>query len=481
MERFKKLVLPLFALAIFSCSYVNDERIDFKKIEQELDQLGQSDSYSGNWVIADDEQILLNRSYGISNIESNTAITSDTRFNLASVNKIFTALSIMLLHEDGAIDLQKTISDYIQDYPNPSIANKVSIEQLLTHTSGMGDMFTPAFEEADPNSIRELQDYLDKFASDPLQFEPGKQFGYSNAGYIVLGLIIEEISGQTYYDYVQYKILDPLGMQNTGWYHGDDAYDTVATAYYEQDASGTWIENPYLVMKGSSAGGGYSTVADLLTFARALENGKIVSFATLDEMKKDRFDNGYGYGLSLRKLNDQFVYGHNGGFPGVSAEIDIFPASGLYSVSLSNRSPRNGWSTARSVVRNAIVGSIEEAEGVLNAGRIVAIYEDAGLDAATTEVQNIEGSITVNELISASEKYDKAGQTHRAIDILTLCSMVEPENWFVVSIKADLQFKLGEVDNAVKNWKKSLELNPDNQWAKDKLSEFDSSSGNKNT
>ncbi len=339
-------------------------------------------------------------------------------------------------------------------------------------TSGMGDMFTPAFEEADPNSIRSLDDYLDKFEADSLLFEPGEKFGYSNAGYIVLGLIIEAVTGKDYYEYVQQNLFEPLGMNNTGWYHGDSLYETVATAYYDQDSLGNWSENPYLVMKGSSAGGGYSTVNDLLIFARALVNGKVVSQSTFEEMKKDRFENGYGYGLSLRNLNGQFVFGHNGGFPGVSGEVDIFPEKDLYAISLSNRGPRNGWATARSIVRNAIVGQTEEAEGVLNADKIVKIYKNDGLEAAKEEISEISGAITVNQLISASERFDKAGEKTKAIDILTLCTIIEPENQFPISVKADLQISLGDTTNAVKNWKKSLELKPDNQWAKDRLSEL---------
>lgn len=459
-------------ILIWSCSSNENQTVDISKISTKLDELGQDNIYSGNWLIANDSTILLSRSYGLSNIEKNISITEDTRFNLASMNKMFTASIIMKLRDKGIIQLDKTVGDYIKNYPNQDVAEKVTIEQLLTHTSGMGDMFTPAFEEADPNSIRSLEDYLDKFKNDPLFFEPGKNFGYSNAGYIVLGLIIQEVTGQDYYEYVQQNLFVALGMNNTGWYHGDSLYTSVATAYYDQDSLGNWSENPYLIMKGSSAGGGYSTVKDLLIFARALVNGEVVAKSTFEEMKKDRFENGYGYGLSLRNLNDQFVFGHNGGFPGVSGEVDIFPEKGLYSISLSNRGPRNGWATARSIVRNAIVGQTEEAEGVLNADKIVEIYNSSGMEVAQKEIGEIAGAISVNQLISASERFDKARQKSKAIDILTLCTIIEPENWFPISVKADLQISLGDTTSAIENWKKSLELNPDNQWAKDKLSEL---------
>lgn len=468
----KFLLLFSFMLFLWSCNPDNEHDIEYEKLKSELDQLGQDDIYSGNWLIADNDTILLNQSYGVSNIDKDIPITTDTRFNLASMNKMFTAVTIMQLRDKGLIDLDKTIRSYLEDYPNKQIANQVTIDQLLTHTSGMGDMFTPAFEQADHNSIRGLDDYLDKFVMDSLLFEPGEKLGYSNAGYIVLGLIIEKVTGQDYYDYVRQNLFLPLGMTNTGWYHGDSLYHTVATAYAMQDSIGNWLENPYLIIKGSSAGGGYSTVTDLLLFARALESGKVVPESTLKEMTEDRYDNGYGYGLSIRMLNDQKAYGHNGGFPGVSGEVDIFPDLGLYVVSLSNRGPRDGWATARSMVRNTIVGKTEESEGVLNADRLIEIYNAKGLEETMPEISNLNGEISVNQLISVVHRYDEVGEAGKALDIITICSIIEPENWFPISIMADHQIANGDTLKAINNWKKSLELNPDNQWAKDRLREL---------
>jgi CubicO group peptidase (beta-lactamase class C family) len=285
-------------------------------------------------------------------------------------------------------------------------------------------------------------------------------------------LIIEAVTKEDYFDYVRQELFLPLGMENTGWYHGDSLYQTVATAYGERDSLGVWNENPYLVMKGSSAGGGYSTVVDLLNYGRALAAGKVVPLSILAEMREDRFGHGYGYGLSLRTLNEKIVYGHNGGFPGVSGELDIFPESGLFVVSLSNRGPRDGWASCRSIVRNAIVGETEESVGILNADRLIEVFEQEGLAAAIAAIEEIGYPITTNQLISASERYDKSGQRAQAIDMLSICIKVDPENWFPVSIKADLQLQTGDTSQAILNWEKSLELNPDNEWARDRLAEM---------
>lgn len=469
------VITIILAFFITSCGTAPASDVDLPAIAQKLDELGAKNEFSGNFLIADADTILLSTSYGLANIERNEPVTMNTRFNLASMNKMFTAATIMRLLNAGKLGLEDEVGVFLPNYPNELVRDEVTIEQLLTHTSGMGDMFTPAFEQADPNGIRGLDDYLDKFAADSLRFAPGSDFGYSNAGYIVLGLIIEAITEEDYYDYVRNDLLLPLGMDNTGWYHGDSLYQTVATAYGEQDSLGVWKENPYLVMKGSSAGGGYSTVPDLLKYGRALAAGKVVPLSVLAEMREDRFDHGYGYGLSLRTLNEKIVYGHNGGFPGVSGELDIFPESGLFVVSLSNRGPRDGWASCRSIVRNAIVGETEGAVGVLNADRLVEVYEQEGLEAAIAAIEDIGDPITTNQLISASERYDNSGQRAKAIDMLSICIKVDPENWFPVSIKADLQLLEGDTSQAIVNWKKSLELNPDNQWAKDQLANMTSS------
>ena len=189
-------------------------------------------NFSGVILLAKDNKPILLRAWGDGN-------RTDTRFNLGSINKIFTQVAIGQLVATGKLSLDDTIRKHLPDYPSP-VADKITLQQLIEHRSGLGDFFGPEYLAAPPSSIRKLSDYLPLFVNKPLEFEPGTSQRYSNAGYIVLGLIIERISGQTYYDYVRDHV--------------------------------TFFENA----RGSSAGGGYATAADLLRFSKVLREDKLL-------------------------------------------------------------------------------------------------------------------------------------------------------------------------------------------------------------
>jgi len=155
-----------------------------------LDGLAAREEFSGVALIGNGSDVVFEFAGGLADRDANVPIDMDTKFNLGSMNKMFTAVAIMQLVERGSLELDGTVADYLPDYPNPDVAAEITIDQLLTHTSGLGDAFTPEFE-ADPNAFRDDEDYLPFFADDPLQFAPGEAFFYSNAGYVVLGLIIE--------------------------------------------------------------------------------------------------------------------------------------------------------------------------------------------------------------------------------------------------------------------------------------------------
>ncbi|WP_020570997.1 serine hydrolase domain-containing protein [Neolewinella persica] len=467
------LLLLLLCLALTCCQKADpgfEERLT--TLRGTIDQLGQEDLYSGVVLLTRGDETLLEEAYGLADQKSKEAIGLDTKFNLASMNKMFTAVAIMQLRESGKLGLQDLVGQHLPDYPDISVRDSVTIEQLLTHTSGLGDFFNEKFEQREPASVRTLDDYHSLFVGDPLNFKPGEGFAYSNAGYIVLGLIIEQIAGRNYYDHIKEEIFIPLAMNDSGWGHSDTIVPGLAKAYVQRDSLGFWQENPYLAIKGSSAGGGFSTVGDLSKFVKALKSNSLVSANTLAEMTDDRFENGYGYGFSLRELNGWKVYGHNGGFPGVSGEVDIFDQDDLVAISLSNRGPRSGWATMRSHLREAIVGKTEESQSFQRAEQVVATYEAEGQPAALALAESFAGELDERQLIHHSEQYYEAGERLKGIDILEIVVQSFPESWFPVSIMADLQIEGGDTTTAVANYKKSLALNPDNRWATDRLKEL---------
>jgi CubicO group peptidase (beta-lactamase class C family) len=247
-----------------------------------LDSLTQAGQFSGVAVLAKNGAPVFQHAYGMADRERGIANNTETAFNLGSINKVFTQVAIMQLRAAGKLDLDSTLAKYWPDYPNQDVARKITIRQLLRHTSGIGgNIFDPP-AGGKRNDIRTLKDYLPLFVNQPLAFEPGSRNAYSNAGYVVLGLLIERLSGQDYYTYVREHIFQPAGMTRTGSFAVDSLPANTAIGYTRGDEDAP-LNAPIrpntrdLPGRGSSAGGGYSTAQDLLRFLQALRENRISS------------------------------------------------------------------------------------------------------------------------------------------------------------------------------------------------------------
>jgi len=206
--------------------------------------------------------------------------TIATSFNIGSLNKLFTATAIRQLAAAGKLDLDSTLIQYLPDYPNADVARRVTIRQIMQMRSGIGGDIFGAPPGKTRHDVRHNRDYLPLFASLPLEFDPGTQQRYSNAGYVVLGLVIERLSGEDYYEYVRRHILEPAGMTHTASWRVDSLPANVATGYTRggMDAPSNAPLRPNTDMlpgRGSAAGGGYSTADDLLRFLAALREQRI--------------------------------------------------------------------------------------------------------------------------------------------------------------------------------------------------------------
>lgn len=289
-----------------------------------LDEMVARDLFSGTVLIARGNDTLLQKAYGLADKEKALPNTVDTKFNIGSINKVFTKVALMQLRAAGKIDFSKTLRTYLPDYPSP-IADKITIAQLLEMSSGMGDIFGPKFGES-KGGLRTLSDYVPLFVDQPLQFEPGTQRRYSNAGYIVLGLVIEKLSGMSYYDYVRTNIFAPAGMKDSDSYLLDAVVANRAIGYIGPKHDRT--NHDEMPARGSSAGGGYSTAPDLLRFARALP--KLLSAEDYAKL-----------------VGNPPAAGWGGGAPGVNAAVEL---EGDYTIIvLSNYAPP----AAEHVARNA--------------------------------------------------------------------------------------------------------------------------------
>ena len=292
--------------------------------EQEIEKAAQDDRFSGVVLVAKDFQPIFFKPYGLASKEFEVPNQLDTRFNLGSINKIFTKVAIAQLVAKGQLTLDDKLGKLLPDYPNPEAKEKVTVRQLVNMTSGIGDFFGPEFRDTPKDMIRHNRDYLIFFASKPLAFEPGSREMYSNGGYVVLGEIISAVSKMDYYDYIKRNIFEPAGMKDSDWFQADVPVKNIAEGYtrqVEEESQGEpgkpddkqgqkinkartedkekdgqslagkerlaldrqeqgWRNNIYTrPARGSAAGGGYATAEDLLKFARALFDCKLLSEA----------------------------------------------------------------------------------------------------------------------------------------------------------------------------------------------------------
>ena len=186
-----------------------------KALAARADRLAGEEEFSGAVLLAKNGRVLFSRAYGLADRDRRIANTVRTRFRIGSMNKMLTAVAILQLVEAGKVKLTAPIGTYLPGYPNRDVATKVTIHQLLTHTGGTGDIFGPDFD-AHRQQLRALADYVKLYGKRELEFEPGSRWAYSNYGFILLGVVIERVSGQSYYDYVQAHIHEPAAMTRSG-------------------------------------------------------------------------------------------------------------------------------------------------------------------------------------------------------------------------------------------------------------------------
>lgn len=306
------------------------------QVRDHVKDLTGPEEFSGAVLVAHNGKIVLDQAWGMADVARNIGNLPDTQFCIGSMNKMFTAVAILQLAQQGKLTLDKPIATWWPDYPNKDLAAHVTVRELLNHAGGTGDIFTPEYE-AHRQETRALADYVRLFGNRPVAFEPGTRWEYSNYGFIMLGRIIEIVSGESYQAYVREHIYLPAGMLHTDARPETDVVEGRAIGY-THGPNGLAPNTDTMPWSGTSAGGGYSTVHDLFLFAEALQSGKLISAESLREATRgSALRNDYGMGLYV--LPDG-GYGHGGGGPGINGEMHILPHSGYVLVVLANRDPR---------------------------------------------------------------------------------------------------------------------------------------------
>ena len=296
------------------------------KVDKYLAPYLQMKDFGGAVLVARNGKVLLRKGYGFANYEFGITNTAETKFQIASVSKTFTAAAIVMLEHEGRLGFKDPLSKFLPDFPS---GDKIKISHLLVHSSGVPDFYSlPEYEELKTKPLT-IADWIALIKTKPLDFEPGKpngQNGYSNTGYALLALVIEKVSGQSYEDFLSDKIFKPLGMTNTGIWKDEAVMKNRASGYDPWFGSPGLINTPYYdkaVLFGS--GSLYSTADDLYLWYKAVREGKLLK---VDPVRP--------FGWGPRKRFNRELIEQDGNDPGFAANISAFLKDDLTVIVLSN-------------------------------------------------------------------------------------------------------------------------------------------------
>jgi CubicO group peptidase (beta-lactamase class C family) len=329
-------------------------------IEQAVSEAAAADAFSGVVLVARDGRRLLHRAWGLASRELSVLNRPDTKFNLGSINKLFTQVALGQLLGQGRLSLDDPLGKHLPDYPNREAAARVTIRHLVEMRSGIGNIFGPAFDATPKDRLRRNADFLPLFAAEPLLFEPGTESRYSNGSYVVLGEVIARVSGEDYHEYVRRHVFQPAGMVDTDSYDADAVVPNLAEGYTrggenEGASNAPRRRNLYSrPARGSAAGGGYSTAPDLLRFASALLADRLLAPAWTDWIVA-RVEPAPGKPPADRT---RAGIAYTGGAPGINAalEVDRDPARTV--IVLANDDPPAATRVARKVRR--LIDAVQE-------------------------------------------------------------------------------------------------------------------------
>jgi CubicO group peptidase (beta-lactamase class C family) len=335
----KKIYLIIIILFIgifaFGQSNINKE----SQITSFLDSLKQDD-FSGTILVAHNNKIIETRAYGLSSIEYNVKNNLETKFNIASITKMFTSVATLQLYDRGKLKLDVPIGKYLPNYPSKLVRDSVTIHQLLSHTSGLDNFYVSSEDKMKNLEYKKVSDFVPLFVNDTLLSKPGTKYNYSASGFVVLGLIIEKVSGKSYYDYIRNSILEPAKMFNTSEFEIDSIVTNKASGYTSMFGENKVLKkNDYYLTKASPGGFYYSTIKDLFNFSKALRNYKLLEKQTTELMFKPKvkgYNTFIGYGIDVDKRYNQTILGHSGGWYGIHCELMDFKKDNYTVIILSN-------------------------------------------------------------------------------------------------------------------------------------------------
>ncbi|AWW73525.1 hypothetical protein CD351_03675 [Erythrobacter sp. KY5] len=454
-----------FALAGCTGMRTPGMRSQGERLAHHSRRLVQTHDLSGSVLLARGEDVEFSESFGLANRSSGQRNTIETKFNLASIPKMFTATCILQLVEAGAISLDDTVGMHLPHYPGRDAAERATIAHLLMHRSGIGN-YWQALAELDGPHPESHRDYLPLFANIPLEHEPGSAFSYSNGGYVVLGLIIEAVTGKSYYEHVQRAVFDTAAMTRTGnWRQSEPIPDRARPYMRSEEKPGQWEDcSARLEPRGSAGGGAYSTVGDLHRFALALTRNRLLSPEMTKAFLQGRLDTPvgkYGYGIIEQDLNGTRLLGHSGGHYGVACELMIFPDLDTTCVVLTNGDVDGYWDT-EAFVHELIAGPTKETRNYRFTQDLIDLAANKGPEAGAAFAQAQNDGRTAREGVIdlAGFKHIHRSQGSVGINLLQLNRMVHPGSDYAVYRLAEGLRVTGQSASALEMYRDYLERVP---------------------
>jgi CubicO group peptidase (beta-lactamase class C family) len=481
MKKFTLRVLLLTLLWQISPASAADTPDNATKIDKLISQYADCCSFTGAVLVSEHDKVIFKKGYGLANREWNIPNTPEVKFRLASITKQFTSMLIMQQVAKGTIKLDGHLTGYLPYYRQDT-GSKVTIAQLLSHTSGI-----PDYTDAPKPDLRihySVDDFVKKFCSGDLQFEPGTKYRYDNHGYFLLGAILEHVTGKTYEELLKENIFVPLGMKDSGYEHPADILAKRASGY-EQDLAGVVNAAPLLETGGQpyAAGALYSTVEDLYKWDQALYTDNLVP----NDLKQKLFTPNlqyYGYGWAIRSIPadepgaGRTMIQHLGGINGFNTfEQRLVEDHDL--IVVFNNTPGADLREMAKGIRAILYGSEAAVpkrwlvpvlgETLVNRGADAAVAQYRELRRTNPQGFNFDER-ALNQL--GSMLLEK-GRNADAIAIFKLNVEEYPKSGNVYDSLAEAYAKDGQKQQAITNYRKSLELDSKNQNAANKLKELE--------
>lgn len=467
----KPVFLSIFTLiAICNTSY-GQSKID--KLDELISKFVEYEQFNGSVLVAEKGEIIYKKGFGLANIEWEIPNQADTKYRLASITKQFTAMLIVQLVAENKLALNMPISTYLPDYPKKN-GDIITIHHLLTHSSGTPNYTSfPDYRDRMSRSTNP-EEIVQLFSDSTLLFTPGEKFDYSNSGYVLLGVIIEKVTGQSYEQVLQEKIFTPLGMNNSGYDHHSAILKNRAAGYYKSGKS--YINASYIDMTVAfSAGCIYSTVEDLFLWDQALYTEKLLPKKYLDLLFDTHIPASgehYGYGWELRKMSKGRsgglvpTIGHSGSINGFNTLITRIPSDKSSIILLNNTSDAPLYSMTRAIA-GILYDTPYDFPKKSTANSLLAVIEKEDLATALALYKEIKDAkdyyLNENEMNLAGYHFLQAGKAEEATALFKLNMEAFPYSSNAYDSYGEALMVLGNKTQAIENYIKSVQLNPGNK------------------